>query len=143
MELFDALWALLGALYDVVVALVAVVVPWTPLIAWVAFWSLAVNWVNLRRVLLSGGWVGVLLIMLMAVLGWGSIAPPESGRHVMLGLTLSNFVGKTVYVTALAVIALLCGSMQLSGLCGSLVCFNDSPAEDPHDAHAHETAAAH
>ncbi|MGE0377016.1 MAG: hypothetical protein AB7Q45_16520, partial [Planctomycetaceae bacterium] len=74
---------------------------------------------NLRRVLLSGGWLGGLLIMLVAIVGWGSIAPPESGTHSLLGLTLSNFVGKTVYVTSLAVIALLCGSVQLSGLCGS------------------------
>ncbi|MGD9858063.1 MAG: hypothetical protein AB7U20_24220 [Planctomycetaceae bacterium] len=100
-----------------------------------AFWTLAVNWVNLRRVLLSGGWLGGLLIMLVAIVGWGSIAPPESGTHSLLGLTLSNFVGKTVYVTSLAVIALLCGSVQLSGLCGSLARVEEAPPEEVHHAH--------
>jgi len=133
MELLQSLQELLTALSNVGTALIGLVLPWTPLIAWVAFWTLAVNWVNLRRVLLSGGWIAVLLIMFVTVIGWGVIAPPESGVHVMLGLTLSNFVGKTVYVTALAVIALLCGSVQLAGLCGNLAVFEeDQPETAPH-----------
>lgn len=135
MELIYALQQLFVALYQVVTALVALVLPWTPLIAWVAFWMLAVNWVNLRRVLLSGGWIGVLLIMFLAVVGWGSIAPPESGSHALLGLTLSNFVGKTVYVSALAVIALLCGSVQLSGLVGAPSWFEEPAPEEVHHGH--------
>ncbi len=137
MPLLEALQQLLTAFYDLGAALVSTVVPWAPLIAWVAFWALAVNWVNLRRVLLSGGWVAVGLIMLMTILGWGSIAPPESGVHVVLGLTLSNFVGKTVYVTALAVIALLCGSVQLSGLCGPLVQFDEGGEPEAASSHSH------
>jgi hypothetical protein len=111
------------------------ILPWTPLIAWVAFWTLAVNWVSLRRVLLSGGWIAVLLLMVVAIIGWGVIAPPESGAHHMLGLTLSNFVGKTVYVTALVVIALLCGSVQLSGLSGSLATFEEREPEPASHGH--------
>ncbi len=137
MPLLEALQQLLTAFYDLGAALISTVIPWAPLVAWVAFWALAVNWVSLRRVLLSGGWVGAVLIMLMAILGWGSIAPPESGVHMVLGLTLSNFVGKTVYVTALAVIALLCGSVQLSGLCGPLAQFDEGgePKAPPSQSH--------
>jgi hypothetical protein len=142
MELLNSLVDLSVAVYHVIVALIATIVPWTPLIAWVAFWTLAVDWVKLRVFILGGGWLGLLMMMFLAILGWGCIAPPESGSHFVLGLTLSNFVGKTVYVTALAVIALLCGSVQLSGVCGPLCDFTeDEPAsghEDPHgSAHAH------
>ncbi|MCA9076167.1 MAG: hypothetical protein KDA93_14150 [Planctomycetaceae bacterium] len=135
MELLTSLQQLLEALYEVGKDLFWLVLPLTPLILWIAFWLFGVNWVKLRSVLLSGGAIGVLLIMFMAILTWGMIAPPESGRHAMLGLSLSNFVGKTVYVTALTVIALLCGSVQLAGLCGSLCNFDEEPAESTEHAH--------
>ncbi len=137
MPLLEALQQLLTAFYDLGAALIGTVIPWAALITWVAFWALAVNWVSLRRVLLSGGWVGAALIMLMTILGWGSIAPPESGTHIVLGLTLSNFVGKTVYVTALSVIALLCGSVQLSGLCGPLTHFDEGGEPDAAPGQSH------
>ena len=40
-----------------------------------------------------------------------------TGYHRLLGLRVSNFVGKTVYVTALICIMFLCGSVQLGGCC--------------------------
>lgn len=133
MDLLQSLQELLTALYNVGTAIVILLAPWTPLLAWIAFWALAVNWIDLRRVLLSGGWIAVVLLMVVAIIGWGVVAPPESGSHVMFGLTLSNFVGKTVYVTALVVIALLCGSVQLSGLLGSWARFEErQPAPAPH-----------
>jgi len=121
MELLHAIVDLLAALYQVVVALLASIAPLTPLLVWVAYWTLAVDWVKLRHFFLRGGWIVVLLLMFTAILTWGVIAPPESGTHSLLGLTLGNFVGKTVYVTAIVVITLLCGSVQLSGICGPLV----------------------
>lgn len=132
MGLLESLQQLFIALYHFCVALFSLLLPWTPLIAWVAFWTFAVNWVSFRRVLLSGGWLAILLVMFAAILVWGCIAPPAAGAHALFGLTLSNFVGKTVYVTALAVIALLCGSVQLSGLCGRLVQFEDQSTEPAH-----------
>ncbi|MEX0717747.1 MAG: hypothetical protein WD066_14230 [Planctomycetaceae bacterium] len=107
-QLFEALWA-------VFVSLGAVILPWLPLVAWAAFWLLAVDWVRLREVMLKGGWIPVLLIGLAAILVWGTVAPPAGGLHEILGLRLSNFVGKTVYVAALFSIAFLCGAVQLSG----------------------------
>ena len=85
------------------------------LILWIAFWIGAVNWVRLRIILLDGAWIGILLIGFMAVLVWGCIAPPAEGIHSILGLHVSNFVGKTVYVTGLICIMFLCGSIQLAG----------------------------
>lgn len=135
MELFNALIDLLAALYHVLAALMATIAPLLPLLVWVAFWTLAVDWVKLRHFFLRGGWIALLLTMFVTILVWGVVAPPESGAHNMLGLSVSNFVGKTVYVTAIVVITFLCGSVQLSGICGSLCRFEDEQPEP--SVHAH------
>lgn len=131
---------LLLAAWQVLIALLAVMAPWTPLVAWVAFWLLAVDWVKLRRVLVSGGWIGLVLIGLVAALAWGVAAPPADGVHRLLGLTVGNFVGKVVYVTALMVLMLICGSVQLAGGCGSWTVF---PKDSPEDDHGHDVHADH
>ena len=132
LQLVEALW---GTLFS----LGALLLPWTPLGAWVAFWLFGVNWEKLRKVMLSGGLIGVLLIGFTMILVWGTIAPPVSadGMHHILGLTLSNFVGKTVYVTSLFVIMFLCGSVQLSGCCAQCCNFADDEAEEPTEHAAH------
>lgn len=135
MPLLNSLVNLLTALYQVVAELVAAIAPLLPLLIWVAFWTLAVDWVKLRHYFLRGGWIALLLVMFTAILVWGVVAPPESGAHNLLGLTVSNFVGKTVYVTAIVVITLLCGSVQLSGICGNL-CRFDSPGPET-NVHPH------
>jgi hypothetical protein len=150
--LLDSLQNLLLALVELLAMLAGTIAPWWPLIAWVAFWTLAVNWTKLRVVLLSRGFIGVLLIAFMWVLVWGIVAPPEGGSHHLLGLTVSNFVGKLMYVTALLVIALLCGSVQLSGAVDKYLHFVE-PIEDSHgdhdhghghdDGHGHDAHAAH
>jgi len=140
---------LLTALGGLAIALGAVLVPLIPLAVWVAFWTLAVNWTKLRIVLLQGGWIGLALIAVVAVLVWGTVAPPPSGAHHLLGLTLGNFVGKTVFVTTLICIMFLCGSVQLSGACGRLCRFDEPSAEpDSHggghgDSHDHTSTHDH
>lgn len=124
-ELFQSLVNVLWSLLDVVVALVRVIIPWLPLLAWIAYWSLAVNWFRAFDVLRRGGFLGVLLLMFLAVLVWGAVAPPVDGAHTVFGLTVSNYPGKFIYVTMLTCIALLCGSVQMSGTFGSLVRFSD------------------
>lgn len=132
-NLIKSLNQFLAAGWEVIVNLLVLLVPWTPLIAWVAFWLLAVNWAKLYPILAKGGAIGVLLIGLMMILIWGLIAPPPDGVHHLFGLRPSNFVGKTVYVTMLMTIMALCGTVQLSGACGSLVCFpHELPGEDEH-----------
>ena len=133
MDLLNSLVDLFAALYQVLVSLLTLVAPWAPLLCWIAFWTLAVDWVKLRQFFLQGGWSALLLGMFVTILVWGVVAPPESGAHFLFGLTVSNFVGKTVYVTGLVVITMLCGSVQLSGLCGRWAQFEDpEPAGHSH-----------
>lgn len=120
------------ALGNLIVSLLQTVAPWTPLLAWIAFWLFAVNWVKLRSVMTAGGWIGVVLIGLVWVATWGTISPAE--EHHLLGLTVSNYVGKTVFVTVLLCIMFLCGSLQLAGFLPAC-CSHDAESTD--DAHAH------
>ncbi|GAB4140742.1 MAG: hypothetical protein Tsb009_10210 [Planctomycetaceae bacterium] len=135
--LIESLGDLIVALWDVFVSLAVLVAPWWPLIAWVAFWLFAVNWVKFRAVLLEGGWIGLVLLGLLMVLVWGTIAPPAEGTHSIFGLTLSNYVGKTVYVTTLFSIMFLCGSVQLAGSWPACCQFadDDQPEEESHSTH--------
>lgn len=136
-DLFSSLVNVLASLLALVLSLVRVLIPWIPLLGWVGFWGLAVNWTKTFPILRRGGFLGVLLLMLVSVLVWGSVAPPEAGKHYLLGLAVSNFTGKFIYVTMLTCIAMLCGSAQLSGVFGRLAVFPDEPAEDDH-GHGHD-----
>lgn len=139
--LLDSLQAFLIAGWDVLVSLFWVLLPWAPLIAWIAFWMFAVNWITLRHVLLKeGGWIGLLLLGVVAVLVWGAVAPPADGYHQILVLQVGNYVGKTVYVVGLIVIMFLAGAVQLSGCCAGCCRFADEP--DVVDLHHHDTAHA-
>lgn len=139
-ELIKNFQAVLEASWNLIITLLGIVVPWTPLIAWVAFWLLAVNWVKVREVMIKGGWIGVVLIGLMMIMVWGVVAPPTGGTHHLFGLNVTNFVGKTVYVTALFTIMFLCGSVQLSGACGKLAQFPEDVVDDGHcDSHGHDS----
>jgi len=128
-ELLHSIVTLFWSLLDVIVDLTMVVLPWLPLLAWVAFWTLAVNWVKAFDVLRRGGFIGVLLLMFAAVLVWGAVAPPVAGSHNLFGLTVSNYAGKFIYVTMLACIALLCGSAQMNGFAKGLISFDESEDE--------------
>lgn len=133
-NLLDSFKQLFFSLVNIVGDLAALIVPWAPLIAWVAFWLLAVNWVKLRGIFLRGGWIGFVLLAFVMILVWGAVAPPVSGSHNLLGLKLSNYVGKTVYVTFLFCIILICGSVQLSGAV-SPVFPEDEPEPHGHGHH--------
>ncbi len=133
-NLLDSFKQLFFSLVNIVGDLAALIVPWAPLIAWVAFWLLAVNWVKLRGIFLRGGWIGFVLLAFVMILVWGAVAPPVSGSHNLLGLKLSNHVGKTVYVTFLFCIILICGSVQLSGAV-SPVFPEDEPEPHGHGHH--------
>ena len=136
-DLFFSLIDVLRSLLNVVVSLVRVVVPWLPLLAWIGFWTFAVNWAKAFPILRRGGLIGVFLMMFVSVLVWGSVAPPVGGEHFMFGLSVSNYVGKFIYVTMLTCIALLCGSAQLSGAFGKLCEFPEEPEDDHHGHGGH------
>src|SRR5579871_5615251 len=122
--LLDALTQLGYSLWELLAAILTILIPWTPLAAWIVFWMFAVNWVKLREILANGGWVGLVLIGAVMVLVWGSIAP-GSGPYDFFGLRVSNFVEKTVYVSGLFVLMFLAGSLQLSGFCAGCCPFNE------------------
>jgi hypothetical protein len=123
-NLLQAFLDLGTALFEVFTAMLTVLIPWTPLAAWVAFWLLAVNWVKLRESLAKGGWIGLVLIGAITVLVWGSVAPGAGGNS-FFGLSVGNFVEKTVYVSGLACIMFLAGALQLSGCCSEMCQFEE------------------
>ena len=136
-ELLVSLSDLVVAAWGLLKAVSGLLLPWFPLAVWIGFWLCAVNWNKLREVLVSkGGLLGVLLIGAIWVLIWGVVAPPASGSHHLFGLTLSNFVGKLVYVTALFCLMFLCGSVQLSGCCQQW-CEVTMPDPHAHGYHGH------
>ena len=136
-ELLSSLINVFKSLADVVIALVNIIVPWLPLLGWIAYRSLAVNWVKSFDILRRGGFIGVFLMMFVAVIVWGAVAPPVDGVHTLFGLTVSNYAGKFIYVTMLTCIALLCGSAQMSGTFGSLIDFSGEDDTTDVKAHSH------
>lgn len=116
-QLLQGLLQVLFGMWQLTTAVLGLLLPWTPLLAWIIFWTFAVNWERLRAILLQGGWVVVALVASMAVLVWGTLSPPPGGTHSLLGLTVSNYVGKFVYVSGLVCLMFICGSVQLSGCC--------------------------
>ncbi len=130
MEVLQSIWNVVVAVAQLLVELVQFIAPWTPLLAWIAFWLLAVNWRVLTPIIAKGGWVGVLLTMFMTILVWGLIAEPVDGVHHLYGLRVSNFYGKGIYVTSLFTIAALCGTVQNSGSCGRLCSFEEPASEE-------------
>lgn len=139
-ELLESLINVIASLRDVVMALVRVILPWLPLLAWIGYWSLCVNWVKAHDIIWRrGGFIGVVLLMFIATLVWGSVSPPIEGTHTLFFLTVSNYVGKFAFVTMLTCIAFICGSVQMSGTFGSLIDFSNE--DQPADDHAHAPAA--
>ncbi len=143
-DLFNSLGKFLLAGWNVIEELSRLITDHVPLplllglLAWIAFWTFGVNWVKLRETLLKGGCVALILIGVAAVLVWGNIAPPAGGHHSLLGLQVSNYVGKTMYVTALYCIMFLCGSVQLSGCCAGCCRFEEAePSESESHASSH------
>lgn len=122
--LLEAITRFGSSFWELLVAILAVLAPWTPLAAWIVFWLFAVNWVKLRESLAKGGWVGLVLIGAIMVLVWGNIAP-GNGSFDFFGLRVSNFVEKTVYVTGLFVMMFLAGALQLSGFCAACCQFEE------------------
>lgn len=137
----------LQSLLDLLIAIVVLVgsvgyliLPWAALIAWLVFWLFAVNWTKFRaQIIHEGGWIALLLIAFVWTIVWAVVAPPLSGSYHLFGLTISNFVGKFVYVSSLYCLMFLAGAAQLSGACGQFV---EEPVEvedHGHDSHGHDS----
>lgn len=132
-ELLINLGDLISAAWGVLISVIFIILPWIALGAWVLYWLCAVNWKKLYPVLIPQfGWIGVVLLGFVMILVWATVAPPAAGVHYILGLKLSNIVGKTVYVVLLFCIAGLCGAVQLSG---SVPDCCIPPEEEPEEEH--------
>lgn len=147
LSVFESLIELFLALVVLVGSVGYMVLPWLPLVAWLVFWMFAVNWTKLRtQITQQGGWISLLLIAFVWIIVWGVVAPPVSGSYHLFGLNISNFVGKTVYVTSLYSLMFLAGAAQLSGCCAGCCRFaEDVPEVDDHghdtrghDSHGHD-----
>lgn len=141
-NVYQSLVELTFALVDLIGSVGYLILPWTALVAWIVFWMFAVNWTKFRtQITQEGGWIALLLIGFVWIIVWGVVAPPASGSYHLFGLNISNFTGKTVYVTSLFCLMFLAGAAQLSGAGGSWVKFEDPIAEDDHhghDSHGHD-----
>jgi hypothetical protein len=106
-----------------------------PVGLWCAWWLWCVNWKKTWPVLAEGGWMPVVLLVLIVALAWSRIFPSQC---TCLGFPIANFVWQLGGVTALVLMALFCGWVQ-----GQLnwtppeVSFEPSPTEDAgHHGHA-------
>lgn len=68
---------------------------WVPLILWCAWWLWCANWSKIWPVLAHGGWVPVVLLMLIAALVWVQIFPGGAWRFgiVCLWVLVALFCG--------------------------------------------------
>ena len=104
---YQALLQLGTDMLRVLLGLVQVLLTILPLVLWVVFWLLAVNWQKTWPVLAQGAWAPVVLLMLMAALVWSRLQP---GPCNCLGfMTVPNFWWQLGDVTLIVGVALLCG----------------------------------
>jgi hypothetical protein len=80
-----------------------------PVGLWCAWWLWCVNWKKAWPVLAEGGWVPVVLIMVVAALAWSRIWPMTCN---CLGFPIPNFFWQLGGVVSLTLLALFCGWVQ-------------------------------
>lgn len=152
-NVLQSLLELLVAVAGLIGSVGLLILPWSALVAWLAFWLFAVNWTKFRaQIVHEGGWIALILIAFVWTIVWGVVAPPASGSYHLFGLTISNFTGKFVYVSGLYCLMFLAGAAQLSGACGNIQ-FAEEPVEADdhghghdshgHDSHGHEAHGGH
>jgi len=106
---------------------------------WVVWWLFGVNWRKLWPVLAEGAWAPVLLLMFMAAEVWSRVDPTPCDRLVFV--VLPNYWWQLGGVTALVLVALICGRLQ--GLMGCTPPeYPVNPAPAVHD-HGHGQPYAH
>jgi hypothetical protein len=103
------LFVVLGTLLWEILALLA---PWTLLIAWLAWWLWAVNWKRTWVVLAGGAWAPVVLVMLLAARVWASLAP---GEVSVFGFWIvPNGWWQLGALSLVVSLTLLCGWLQIT-----------------------------
>jgi hypothetical protein len=135
-DLINTLWQLGSALGTLLVTLLMLALRWGLVIAWVAWWLWGVNWRRAWPILASGGWIPVVLLMVVSALVWSRLAP--SACDCLGFVTVANFWWQLGAVGLLGAVALFCGWLQ--GVFGwtppeiSL----EPPAAHTDESHGHE-----
>ena len=113
-ELLTSLIDLVLALLNVILALAKIVEPVVAILAWMAFWYLAVDWKRLRTVLGAGGWlVPVLVAGFVVVIR--VVTSQTGGTAMPFGpTTISPVVAAIAWTSLLAALAMICGAAQIS-----------------------------
>jgi hypothetical protein len=135
-ELLNDLGRLLAVLWDILVQLTPLLLAILPWALWCACWLWAVNWRKAWPMLAEGGWVPVVLLMVMTSLAWAAI---DARSCNCLGfMTLANGWWQLGTVCTLAALALLCGWLQgyFAWTPQEVSVEPPPPEHDLHDAHA-------
>ncbi|MCI0379965.1 MAG: hypothetical protein L0215_20480 [Gemmataceae bacterium] len=131
-SLVQTLWHMVLDSLQILADLVALGMQWSLLIAWFAWWLLAVNWKKTWPALAQGAWAPVVLLMLVAALAWSRIAPSEYN----IGFAyVANFWWQLGAVGLIAAATLFCGWLQ--GV------FHWAPAEISLEPPAHAEGHGH
>ncbi len=113
-------------------------VVWTliPILLWIVFWFLCVNWKKAWPILAQGGWFPVVLLIFMATLVW-SLLIPESFLNVR------NFWWQLTAVCIWTAVALICGWLQVvAGYSPPEIAVEPPPAAHGH-GHGHDHHGNH
>jgi hypothetical protein len=134
MEQWQLFLQVLIDLAKLVGSLLSLAGQWWLLIAWFAWWLLAVNWKKVWPVLAQGAWLPVLFLLVIAALAWSRMFP--SHRNV-LGVTVANFWWQFGATLLLGASALFAGWVQ--GLIGwtPVEVELEPPASADSHGHAH------
>ena len=134
-EVLATLWQLVVVLFNLVVELLWLGLTWSLLLAWVAWWTFAVDWQKTWKVLAQGAWVPLVLLSAIGAFVWSRIAP---GNLNFLNLVvIPNLLWHLLGVGLLVGLTLFCGWLQgVFGWTPAEVSLGP-PAPAGHEAHAH------
>lgn len=109
---------------------------WSLLIVWVAWWLFAVNWSNTWPVLRQGAWVPFVLLCVMGALVWSRLEPTSCS--CLRFVTVPNFWWQLGSVGLLVGLTLFCGWLQTYfGWTPPVINVEPTPHGDHDDAHGH------
>ena len=112
-KLVEQFLAFLSAGGALLLTLASLLVPLIPLLAWMAFWSFAVEWTTFRATLRRGGWV---VVVAFAAIGLAVAAATQSGTEPQQfgPLTVSPLAYNIGWTALLLSTMFYAGALQLS-----------------------------
>lgn len=109
-ELVSTLVQLVNVLLRLAGELLGLLLMWSLLVAWVAWWLLGVNWKKAWAVLAEGAWAPLVLVGVAGALAWSQMAP--SSCSCLGFVAVPNFWWQLGAVGLLAAATLFCGWLQ-------------------------------